>query len=67
MQIQIVEKKHSGELQTIDTREWDSEMIQSLNYANYILVNQTEYEMVEGRFNVNSGKFELLVEKVERV
>ncbi|NOJ73354.1 hypothetical protein HMI46_22765, partial [Paenibacillus alvei] len=46
--------------------EWNAAMIQLLNHANYLLVKDMEYEMLEGRLNVNSGNFELLVEAVHQ-
>lgn len=62
----IFEKTSSGELVLLDEREWNAAMIQLLNHANYLLVKDMEYEMLEGRLNVNSGNFELLVEAVHQ-
>ncbi|MCE5170041.1 hypothetical protein LQV63_12040 [Paenibacillus profundus] len=59
--IVIFEKSASGELLPIDEREWNANMVQLLDHANYLLVNDIEYEMLEGRLNVNTGEFELLV------
>lgn len=64
--ILILEKKPSGELLKIDERAWTSSMVQLLEHANYLLVNDVEYEMLEGRLNVNTGNFELLVESAQK-
>ncbi|GAV11777.1 MULTISPECIES: hypothetical protein [Paenibacillus] len=64
--ILILEKTSSGELVKIDERAWTTSMVQLLEHANYLLVNDAEYEMLEGRLNVNTGNFELLVESVRK-
>lgn len=64
--ILILEKTPSGELVKIDERAWTTSMMQLLEHANYLLVNDAEYEMLEGRLNVNTGNFELLVELVRK-
>ena len=64
--ILILEKTSSGELVKIDERAWTTSMVQLLEHANYLLVNDSEYEMLEGRLNVNTGNFELLVELVRK-
>ncbi|MBG9733317.1 hypothetical protein M5X06_08750 [Paenibacillus alvei] len=64
--ILILEKMPSGELVKIDERAWTSSMVQLLEHANYLLVNDVEYEMLEGRLNVNTGNFELLVESARK-
>ncbi|SYX83033.1 hypothetical protein [Paenibacillus alvei] len=64
--ILILEKTSSGELVKIDERAWTTSMMQLLEHANYLLVNDAEYEMLEGRLNVNTGNFELLVELVRK-
>jgi len=64
--ILILEKMSSGELVKIDERAWTTSMVQLLEHANYLLVNDAEYEMLEGRLNVNTGNFELLVESVRK-
>lgn len=61
----IIEKKANGELVQIDERSWSVGMIAMLQNVNYLSVNEKEYEMVEGRLNVNSGKMELLVISVQ--
>ncbi|EPY09251.1 hypothetical protein AZ66_07610 [Paenibacillus sp. E194] len=64
--ILILEKTSSGELVKIDERAWTTSMVQLLEHANYLLVNDAEYEMLEGRLNVNTGNFELLVESIRK-
>ncbi|SDE93202.1 hypothetical protein SAMN04488689_10324 [Paenibacillus sp. cl6col] len=66
LNILILEKTSSGELVKIDERAWTTSMVQLLEHANYLLVNDAEYEMLEGRLNVNTGNFELLVESVRK-
>jgi hypothetical protein len=61
----IIEKKANGELVQLDERSWSVGMIAMLQNVNYLSVNEKEYEMVEGRLNVNSGKMELLVISVQ--
>jgi hypothetical protein len=63
----IMEKTEDGSLIQIDERAWTVEMIAMLEHANYLLVNEKEYEMVEGRLNVNTGKMELLVISIQKV
>ena len=62
----ILEKQKNGELVTIDEREWTMDMVALLNHANYLTVNDAEYEMLEGRLNVNRGAFELLVVSADK-
>lgn len=57
----IIEKMENGDLIPIDEREWSTWMIAMLEHANYILVLDKEYEMVEGRLNVSTGKMEIMV------
>jgi hypothetical protein len=40
-------------------------MIAMLEHANYLLVQDKEYEMVEGRLNVNTGKMEIMVISIQ--
>jgi hypothetical protein len=63
----IMEKTEDGSLVQIDERAWTAGMIAMLEHANYLLVNEKEYEMVEGRLNVNTGKMELLVISIQQV
>jgi hypothetical protein len=57
----LTEKFESGELKELDQRDWSQEMLVALNNANYLLVNNKEYEMIEGRLNVSTGALEVLV------
>lgn len=61
MKVIITEKTAAGELLPIDVRDWNDQMIAMLNHSNYLLVGGKEYEMVEGRFNVNEASMEVLV------
>jgi hypothetical protein len=61
VKVNLTEKFESGELKELDQREWSQDMLISLNHANYLLVNNKEYEMIEGRLNVSSGALEVLV------
>lgn len=61
----ITEKKESGELVSIDEREWSESAVALLNHANYLLVNGKEYEMLEGRLNVNDQILEILAVAVK--
>jgi hypothetical protein len=61
MKVVISEKLDTGEMRELDQRQWSQEMLVSLNNTNYLLVNEREYEMVEGRLNVDQGLMEVLV------
>lgn len=61
MKVVIMEKKETGELAMVDSREWSDSMVSMLNHANYLLVQGKEYEMVEGRLNVDQQLMEVLV------
>ncbi|MDD9265962.1 hypothetical protein ACFPES_02840 [Paenibacillus sp. GCM10023248] len=61
MMIALYEKLASGHLQKISERPWDEKLIQALDAANYVLVGGKEYEMIEGRLNLDSNVFELLL------
>lgn len=61
MNVIIMEKTEAGQLVQVDTREWNETMVAMLNHANYLLVGGREYEMVEGRLNVNDQVMEILV------
>lgn len=65
MKVVVIEKTEAGELNPIDTRDWNDGMIAMLNHANYLLVNGAEYEMLEGRLNVNDQVMEVLVSAVK--
>jgi hypothetical protein len=57
----IIEKMENGDLVQIDERDWNTWMISMLEHSNYLLVADKEYEMVEGRLNVSTGKMEIMV------
>lgn len=61
MKVVIMEKKESGELAAVDTRDWSESMVAMLNHANYLMVGGKEYEMMEGRLNVDEQVMEVLV------
>ncbi|WNR43394.1 hypothetical protein [Paenibacillus roseipurpureus] len=61
MTIVLYEKLVSGQLVKIGERPWDDGLIQALNVANFILVAGKEYEMIEGRLNLDLDVFELLL------
>jgi len=61
LKIVLMEKLADGQLRTIGDRPWDQSLIQSLQSANYVLINQKEYEMIEGRLNLDDDIFELLL------
>lgn len=61
MKVVITEKNAEGQLKPIDARDWNDQMIAMLHHSNYLLVGGKEYEMVEGRLNVNETYMELLV------
>jgi hypothetical protein len=61
----IIEKMENGDLVQIDEREWNTWMITMLEHANYLLVADKEYEMVEGRLNVSTGKMEIMVISIQ--
>ncbi|NQX67924.1 hypothetical protein HQN90_17525 [Paenibacillus alba] len=61
MNITLYEKMVDGELQKISDRPWDEQLISALNVANFLLVNGKEYEMIEGRLNLDLNVFEILL------
>ncbi|MFD0712949.1 hypothetical protein [Paenibacillus sp. GCM10027626] len=61
VKVVLIEKQSGGELVPIDERLWSKGMFSALEHANYLTVDGREYEMVEGRLNVDNGKLELLV------
>lgn len=66
MKVVIMEKTEAGELVALDAREWNDQMIALMNHSNYLLVNGKEYEMVEGRLNINEPYMEVLVLAVKQ-
>lgn len=61
MTITLFEKLADGQLLKISERPWDEQLIQALNVANFVLVGGKEYEMIEGRLNLDLNMFELLL------
>ncbi|MDR6552974.1 hypothetical protein [Paenibacillus qinlingensis] len=61
MTIVLYEKLLEGQLLRLGERTWDDKLIQALNVANFILVGGKEYEMIEGRLNLDLNVFELLL------
>lgn len=61
MNIVLYEKMTDGQLNQIHDQPWDEKLIQALDAANYILVGGKEYEMIEGRLNLDLHVFELLL------
>ncbi|SDN22686.1 hypothetical protein SAMN04487897_102209 [Paenibacillus sp. yr247] len=61
MNITLFEKLADGQLQKISERPWDEKLIQALNVANFVLIGGKEYEMIEGRLNLDLNVFELLL------
>ncbi|CAH1200326.1 hypothetical protein PAECIP111891_01673 [Paenibacillus allorhizoplanae] len=67
MTIVLYEKLPEGQLLKLGERAWDDQLIQALNVANFILVGGKEYEMIEGRLNLDLQVFELLLVKAGAV
>jgi cobalamin biosynthesis Co2+ chelatase CbiK len=63
MTIVLYEKLPEGQLLKLSESAWDEQLIQALNVANFILVGGKEYEMIEGRLNLDLHVFELLLVK----
>ncbi|MFD0692515.1 hypothetical protein ACFQZT_00255 [Paenibacillus sp. GCM10027628] len=61
MNIVLMEKMADGQLRKISERPWDEKLIMALDAANYVLVGGNEYEMIEGRLNLDENVFELLL------
>ena len=57
----LFEKMVGGDLRQIEERPWSMNMVAALEHANYLVVQGKEYEAVEGRLNVDTGKLELLL------
>lgn len=45
----------------IEERAWTMNMVAALEHVNYIVAGGREYETIEGRLNVDTGKLELLL------
>ncbi|CAM3432221.1 MULTISPECIES: hypothetical protein [Paenibacillus] len=67
MNVILFEKKPDGELRQIEERTWTMNMVTALEHVNYIVAGGQEYETIEGRLNVDSGKLELLLVPMRNV
>lgn len=61
----LYKKDLNDSLIIVDERAWTLNMIASLEHVNYITLSGQEYETVEGRLNLDSGKLEILVTPTE--
>lgn len=61
MTVVLYEKQPDGELKQLEERVWSNNMVAALEHVNYLVVGGVEYETVEGRLNVDTGKLELLL------
>ncbi|MNI12851.1 hypothetical protein D3C73_660560 [compost metagenome] len=66
MNIVLYEKKEDGGLVKITEKPWDDKFMVAVEAANYLLVNGKEFEMIEGRLNLDLDVFELLLLDVNR-
>jgi hypothetical protein len=65
MNIILFDKLEDGTLRKINERPWDDKLIASLEAANYLVIGGQEYEMIEGRLNLDLDQFELLLAAAE--
>jgi hypothetical protein len=65
MKIVLFDKLEDGNVRMINERPWDDKMIASLEAANYLVIGGQEYEMIEGRLNLDLDQFELLLMAVK--
>lgn len=65
MTVVLMEKSASGGLIQIEERVWTMNMIAALEHVNYIVAGGREYETVEGRLNVDTGRLELLLVPIQ--
>lgn len=61
MIVKMYEKGTDGALREIDERLWSPAMIGALEHVNYIVIQNQEYETVEGRLNIDNQILELLL------
>lgn len=66
MNIVLYEKQDDGSLVRITEKAWDDKFMVAVEVANYLLVNGREFEMIEGRLNLDLNVFELLLLDVNR-
>jgi hypothetical protein len=65
MNIVLFEKLGDGTLFKINERSWDEQIISVLEVSNYLVIGGKEYEMIEGRLNLDLNQFELLLANAE--
>jgi hypothetical protein len=65
MKIAFFVKLEDGSVNSISERAWDDKIIACINAANYLVVGSQEYEMIEGRLNLDLEQFELLLRPVD--
>jgi hypothetical protein len=65
MKIALFVKLEDGSVNSISERAWDDKIIACINAANYLVVGSQEYEMIEGRLNLDLEQFELLLRPVD--
>lgn len=61
MIVKMYEKSADGSLNEIDERLWSPAMIGALEHVNYLVIQDQEYETVEGRLNIDAQILELLL------
>jgi hypothetical protein len=65
MKIVLFVKLEDGSVNHISERPWDDKIIACIDAANYLVIGGQEYEMIEGRLNLDLEQFELLLRPVE--
>jgi hypothetical protein len=65
MNIVLFDKLEDGSVRKISERPWDDKLIASLEVANYLVTGGREYEMIEGRLNLDLNQFELLLAAIK--
>jgi hypothetical protein len=65
MKIVLFVKLEDGSVNNISERPWDDKIIACIDAANYLVVGGKEYEMIEGRLNLDLEQFELLLRYVD--
>ncbi len=65
MPVVLYQKLETGELFLLEERLWSRTMVAALDHVNYLIVDGSEFETVEGRLNVDEGKLELLLVSVK--
>jgi hypothetical protein len=61
MKIVLFDKLEDGSVHPISERPWDDKLLACIDAANYLVVGGKEYEMIEGRLNLDLDQFELLL------